>query len=623
VTFQVSWKNGSRNTTTERSKVWIFVEYRRIQNDVYVGGWLRADIPAGASITAYAGTVERVTGNTKGFWLQGPDTGDFTATLIVPVTVDVSGYDTKFSWCAYASDCPPQAVPTTSGYNLRGEPDFIIQTTSNAGSTVTHNTTTYTDCIYGISDNTGAPGDTPPPVPAISDFTASASSICAGQSVTLTATATNAQRYSFDNGVTWQTAHTKTVSPTVTTTYALKASRTAGGCTVTYPVQQTITVHPTPDVAFVNPPAALCTNATATLSVTDLNSVAGSYCFTYECHECERNPYLTGNNDPAAVGCAWFSECIYSAANTYSISAYDAGTMTVWAKAITGYGCVDSTSIDIVALGVHSPTLTLLSGSDNLMVAANKAIAQIKYTTTNATGAAVTGLPAGVSGAWAANTVTISGTPTAAGAFTYTVTATRSGCIDAAATGTITVIPPDCVPANLTLGEAGFNSDATYSANGLIFSSPVTVTYCNNRNVSDYNGGVAGAYKVDCAMNSYNVAYGNWLSACFVAQYAERLCPSPWRPPTQYDYCMLVYGSRSNCSSTPLSSANLVGTFWPLNGDAKPGGGAELGGNHGATLMFDPTIPEFYSLTMRTNQVGIRVTGRGIGQTYRCVQDAP
>jgi hypothetical protein len=320
------------------------VEYRRIQNDVYAGGWLRADIPAGASITAYAGTVERVSGNTKGFWLQGPDSGDFTATLIGPVTVDVSGYDTKFSWCAYASDCPPQALPTTSGYTLRGESDFIIQTASSAGSTVTHNTATYTDCIYGISDKTGAPGDPPPPVPAISDFTASASSICAGQSVTLTATATNAQRYSFNNGVNWVTSPTTVVSPTVTTTYVLKASRTAGGCTVTYPVQQTITVHPTPDVAFVSPPTGICANSSAILTATDLNSVAGSYCFTYECNECARNPYLTGNNDPAAVGCHWFSECIYSTANTYTVSMYDAGTMTVWAKAITEHGCVDSVS---------------------------------------------------------------------------------------------------------------------------------------------------------------------------------------------------------------------------------------------------------------------------------------
>jgi len=49
-----------------------------------------------------------------------------------------------------------------------------------------------------------------------------------------------------------------------------------------------------------------------------------------------------------------------------------------------------------------------------------------------------TGLPAGVTGLWAANVVTISGTPTAAGPFTYTVTLT-GGCGVITTTGTITV----------------------------------------------------------------------------------------------------------------------------------------------------------------------------------------
>ncbi|MBK9453132.1 MAG: hypothetical protein IPN95_27755 [Bacteroidetes bacterium] len=66
--------------------------------------------------------------------------------------------------------------------------------------------------------------------------------------------------------------------------------------------------------------------------------------------------------------------------------------------------------------------------------------------TTGAMGATVTGLPAGVTGSWAANTVTISGTPTASGTFTYTVT-TTGGCPPATTTGTITVTPLNTVAA--------------------------------------------------------------------------------------------------------------------------------------------------------------------------------
>ena len=63
----------------------------------------------------------------------------------------------------------------------------------------------------------------------------------------------------------------------------------------------------------------------------------------------------------------------------------------------------------------------------------------ITHATTGATGIGVAaGLPAGVTAAWAANTITISGTPTVAGVFPYTIPLT-GGCGAVNATGTITV----------------------------------------------------------------------------------------------------------------------------------------------------------------------------------------
>jgi hypothetical protein len=64
-------------------------------------------------------------------------------------------------------------------------------------------------------------------------------------------------------------------------------------------------------------------------------------------------------------------------------------------------------------------------------------------------GATVTGLPAGVTGTWLANVVTISGTPTASGPFTYTVTLT-GGCGVITTTGTITVTANNTVSLNFT-----------------------------------------------------------------------------------------------------------------------------------------------------------------------------
>lgn len=55
------------------------------------------------------------------------------------------------------------------------------------------------------------------------------------------------------------------------------------------------------------------------------------------------------------------------------------------------------------------------------------------------TGATFAGLPSGVSGTFSAGIVTISGTPTVSGLFSFTVTATSATCASATATGTIDV----------------------------------------------------------------------------------------------------------------------------------------------------------------------------------------
>ena len=292
----------------------------------------------------------------------------FAATVTVPVTVNLTGYAPQFGWCGVAIDRLPRAVEMSAFYALYGTAPFIIQThPTNSSSTISRDTKGYDNCIYGLADATGCPVEVIPPMPAISGFTASTTTICAGQSVTLTANATNAQRYSFDNGANWQTAATKTVSPLTTTTYVLKATRTAGACTVTYPTQLTVTVRPVPELEFVNPPACIAPNSEAMLTVNDKNSAAGSYCFTYECTDCTHNGYLTGNNEAAAVGCYWHSECVYGTANTCTVTMPDAGTLTVWAKAITAYGCTDSVATTITTLA--GPTGLALTATPDVICA--------------------------------------------------------------------------------------------------------------------------------------------------------------------------------------------------------------------------------------------------------------
>jgi hypothetical protein len=60
-----------------------------------------------------------------------------------------------------------------------------------------------------------------------------------------------------------------------------------------------------------------------------------------------------------------------------------------------------------------------------------------------------TGLPAGVTAAFASNTITISGTPTVSGTFNYSIPLT-GGCGAVNATGTITVTPNNTASAAST-----------------------------------------------------------------------------------------------------------------------------------------------------------------------------
>ncbi|HPT21158.1 MAG TPA: hypothetical protein PLR88_04355, partial [Bacteroidales bacterium] len=105
-------------------------------------------------------------------------------------------------------------------------------------------------------------------------------------------------------------------------------------------------------------------------------------------------------------------------------------------------------------------------------VCINTAVTAVTYSTTGATGATVSGLPAGVTGLWASNTVTISGTPTASGSFPYTVTLT-GGCGTITANGTITVTPDNTIALTSAAGTDNQKicnntaiTDITYSTTG-------------------------------------------------------------------------------------------------------------------------------------------------------------
>jgi hypothetical protein len=168
----------------------------------------------------------------------------------------------------------------------------------------------------------------------------------------------------------------------------------------------------TPSIALFSPSTA-CVGGTVTLSGTNFLGTTGIT--------------IGSTNVP-----------VYSVANDNSI------TLTVPAGANTAYINVTNpagtgtSSTQLLVIPAANIALTSSASTTNQTLCENVPITNIVYTITNATGAAATGLPAGVSGVYASGTFTISGTPTASGNFSYTVTVT-GGCGSPTGTGSIDV----------------------------------------------------------------------------------------------------------------------------------------------------------------------------------------
>jgi PKD repeat protein len=130
--------------------------------------------------------------------------------------------------------------------------------------------------------------------------------------------------------------------------------------------------------------------------------------------------------------------------NAVAISGTPTQSGTFNYTATTTGGCPPAIATGTITV---TPSNTISAGT-NQTVCINAAITNVVLTTTGATGATFSGLPAGVAGSWIGNVATISGTPTQSGTFNYTVT-TTGGCPASIATGSITVIPSNTITVGL------------------------------------------------------------------------------------------------------------------------------------------------------------------------------
>jgi len=297
---------------------------------------------------------------------------------------------------------------------------------------------------------------------------------------------------------------------------------------------------------------------------------------------------------PTGVNGVW-------AANVVTIS----GTPSVaglfnYTVTLTG-GCGSVTASGTINVIVCSITRTSAAGTDAQTVCINTAITNITYSTTGATGANFSGLPAGVTGNWAANIATISGTPTASGTFNYTVTLTGGGCSDFV-NGSITVTPNNTI--TLT-SAAGTDAQAvcintaitniTYSttgATGATFSGlPASVTGNWAANVVT----ISGTATVSGIFN-YTVTLTGGCGI-ITANGSITVNPTP--------NAVATPSSQTICSANPITTIVLSGAVpgtvfnWTRNNTVAVTGIAASGsGNISGSLTNTTTAPVTVTFTI-------------------------
>jgi hypothetical protein len=149
-----------------------------------------------------------------------------------------------------------------------------------------------------------------------------------------------------------------------------------------------------------------------------------------------------------------------------------------------------ASSASVISTVTSSIVLSSAAGTNTQSVCNSTPITTIKYATTGATGATVTGLPDGVQHSYNNNEVTISGTPTQAGTFNYEVTLT-GGCNPTKVQGTLVV---NLTNNTITLTSAAGTNNQSSCRNATITNITYATTGATNANVTGLPAGVEGRW---------------------------------------------------------------------------------------------------------------------------------
>ncbi|MBP2282906.1 hypothetical protein H4V97_001224 [Flavobacterium sp. CG_23.5] len=339
-------------------------------------------------------------------------------------------------------------------YQLRIGTSIIATKTGN-GADVTFivtpsSTTTYNIIAVGCPSpyiDTSTVTVNPILVPAVSIAANTGSTICAGTSVTFTATPVNGgttPSYQWYVGATPVGTNSATyITSALTNGNQVKVVMTSTSNCPSPPTATsnilTMTVNTllVPSVTISATQTTFCIGTAVTFNVDNLNN--GGLNPTYQWRI---------NGIPVGANSASFT--------SNALSNNDNITLDVTSSATCpSPSMVTSNAIQVTVNPNAAISLTSGVGSNSQTLCANSLLSSITFTISGGgTGAVVTGLPAGLTGSFSGGVVIISGTPTTSGSFTYTVTTTGT-CVQTTATGVITVNPIATI--SLTSG-AGTNN---------------------------------------------------------------------------------------------------------------------------------------------------------------------
>lgn len=430
--------------------------------------------------------------NITGVTINNPPVASFTASAnticagqSITFTSTSTNNPTSVAW-TFPGGTPTSSTQATQQvtFNTPGTYTITLVATNPSGS----NTTTQTITVNAVPTVTVTPA-----TPAI----------CAGSSVSLTASGGTTYSWSPGTGLSSTTGATVTANPTTTTTYTITG--TSNGCSGT--TTRTVTVTPLPSITVTPATAAICAGSSVSLTAaggttytwspgTGLSSTTGAtvtanptatttYTITGTTNGCSGTTTKTVTVTPIPTITATPATAAICSGNSVSLTA-NGGTSYSWSP---GTGLSSTTGATVTANPTNTTTYTVTgttngcSGTTTLTVTVNPSpvlqasspdntLCAGQQTTLNVNGGgSYTWSPAtGLSGT-TGSSVTANPSQTT----TYTVSSTVAGC-----TGTTTIqVVVNPLP-TVTVNSTG---------NNLCSSSPVTLTASGATSYS-WTGGI-------------------------------------------------------------------------------------------------------------------------------------